>query len=533
MSRFYKLIIFLMVSILIILSASENFTVSQEVNNTSSNDTDNISFNLSSQINETINSTTYKHSSWGILVQDQETGEIIYDKNSQDLFVPGSTTKLFITAAVLDSFGSDYRFKTPVYYNGEIDSEGVLNGDLILVASGDLTMGGRNTPDGKMAFKHIDHSYANTLGNANLTRTDPLTGINDLARQVKSSGINEIQGNVIIDDRLFEKTMAPTGEYLISPIMINDNLIDLEIVPGKNGENATINWRPKSSIYTLSSRVETITSGENNITVNFDGETIQVEGQILENSPPIIRTITVEDPSSWARTLFMEALKREGVQINASNGGKNPQELLNNTTYAENQQVASFTSLPLSENIKVILKLSHNIQADTLVLLLAANNGQKTFSEGMQLEGNFLENSGIERNSLALSDGRGGSESDRISPLAINQLLNRVQDKNYFSAYYESLPVMGYDGTLEGVVSNNSSIYGNVYAKTGTAIAEDKLNNRGILLSQSMAGYMVTKSGRKLIFSIFINNVPLEKEGDNLLIEEDIFQILEKIYEIV
>ncbi len=523
----YKIFLTLLISVTLFLSASESFTASQEINNTSSG---NIS-NMTVGINSTINSSTYKQSTWGILVQDQNTSEVIFQENSQKLLVPGSTTKIFAAAAALAAYGPDYRFQTPVYYDGSLES-GNLQGNLVLVASGDLTMGGRNTPDGKISYTNLDHSDANSLEGANLTSTDPLSGLNELARQVKMSGINRVEGDVIIDDHLFNKTLAPSGEYLITPIMINDNLIDLEIIPGKAGENATINWRPQSNTYTVTSQVRTVSSGQTEINVNSDDmSNIVVEGQILENSTPVVRTVTVKDPSSFARALFIEALKREGVEVTSPVTNQNQQLLSNNTTaYTEDKRVALLTSLPFSENVKLVLKVSQNMQADTLVALLAAKNGKKTFDEGMQLLGDFLASAGVDTDMLALSDGRGGSASDRISPEASNQLLSYITRQSYYQSFFDALPVLGYDGTLAGTVTNSSPIYGKVNAKTGTTIAEDKLNSRGILLSKSLAGYMVTRSGKKLIFSIYVNNVPLNNTKDVAQVEQDINKVLEAIY---
>jgi D-alanyl-D-alanine carboxypeptidase len=82
-----------------------------------------------------------------------------------------------------------------VYRKGPIRFfNGILQGDLILVASGDLTMGGRTKLNGKIAVTDYDHNEANSLGNAQLTKPDPLAGYAEIARQVAARGIKEISG---------------------------------------------------------------------------------------------------------------------------------------------------------------------------------------------------------------------------------------------------------------------------------------------------------------------------------------------------
>lgn len=72
-----------------------------------------------------------------------------------------------------------------MHKEGVID-DGNLKGNLVLVASGDLTMGGRTLPNGKIAFTPFDHNEADSLGNAILTKTNPLAGYQDLAKQIKN-----------------------------------------------------------------------------------------------------------------------------------------------------------------------------------------------------------------------------------------------------------------------------------------------------------------------------------------------------------
>src|SRR5205814_4634088 len=112
-------------------------------------------------------------------------------------------TKLFTCAAALVALGPDHRFETVVHQRG-LALAGTLHGDLILVAGGDLTLGGRTDKHGKVRFRDHDHTYANSgLMDAELTDTNPLAGLDALAKQIKDSGIKQIDGDVLIDDRLF------------------------------------------------------------------------------------------------------------------------------------------------------------------------------------------------------------------------------------------------------------------------------------------------------------------------------------------
>ena len=95
---------------------------------------------------------------------------------------PASVTKLFSTAAALVELGPDHRFETPVVRRGEIDAQGTLHGDLILIAQGDPSMGGRTGPDGALLFKDDDHTYAGGNPRSDIVPADPLAGLDHLAR---------------------------------------------------------------------------------------------------------------------------------------------------------------------------------------------------------------------------------------------------------------------------------------------------------------------------------------------------------------
>src|SRR5438045_4333656 len=214
---------------------------------------------LVKRVDDLVAEPHFKTAHWGMLFVDLKTGEVLLDRESEKLFVPASTTKLFSTAAALDALGADYRFHTPIYRRGSVDENGRLDGDLILVASGDLTLGGRTTEKGEIALQDTDHIYANWSGDAKLTTQDPLAGIHELAKKVAAAGIRKVKGDVLIDDRLFTHTEGSgSGPQTVTPIMVNDNVLDFTFEPTDVGQPAKTSWRPHTALFKVEFDVHTV-----------------------------------------------------------------------------------------------------------------------------------------------------------------------------------------------------------------------------------------------------------------------------------
>src|SRR6187455_3340286 len=58
---------------------------------------------LPKQIEEHLAQPHFKTAQWGFLFVDLKTAEVVMERNSEKLFVPASTTKLYSTAAALDA----------------------------------------------------------------------------------------------------------------------------------------------------------------------------------------------------------------------------------------------------------------------------------------------------------------------------------------------------------------------------------------------------------------------------------------------
>lgn len=473
----------------------------------------------------------YNHTSWGIIVVDPSSGTPLYEHNADKLFLPGSTAKLFSSAAILEALGPEYRFVTPVYVVGTIGSSGELDGILVLVASGDLTMGGRTRPEDTIEYTNIDHGDANALEGAILTATHPCAGLDALASQVKGSGIRKVS-DVVIDDRLFET--ANQWDPVLSPIVINDNLVDIMIVPGVPGTPPTLAMRPETSAYILDNRVATGPAGSPlSIAITEEpGGTIVVSGIVAADAGQVNQTYSVRDPAAYARTLFIEALKRQGIEVTAQANGDNPGEKLpGKGRYAGSLKVAELTSPPLIEDVTLTLKVSQNLHANSYIMLLAAVSNGTGFYDGMKEEGRILSSLGLDTTAVSLGDGAGGVSEDRISPGAAAHLLTIMHTSPYAEKFVRAQPILGVDGSLATSCSYDNPACGHVYAKTGTSINYDPMNDRAILFAKSLAGYMDAKSGKRLVFAVYANNVPISSLDDMMAVGEDLGSIAGLIYE--
>ncbi len=474
---------------------------------------------LGSQVEQLLKSPGYEAAHWGILVVDAESGEPIYERNADQLFCPASVTKLFTCAAALVEFGADFRFQTPVVRDPDTDlsEAGRLSGDLILVAQGDLSLGGRTDSDGTLLFKDNDHTYAGL--DAELVPRDPLGGLDHLAREIRAAGIEAIDGDVLIDDRLFVQAQSTgSGPRRVVPILVNDNLIDILIAPAEEaGESAAIRTVPPSIYYSMDAQVETVDKGQPlQLDVRTEGpRRFSVQGQIPVGHREVLKNVEVEDPASFARALLIEKLRERGVEVAASPLGENRADRLpTSEKVASMMKVAEYTSPSFQEYLKVILKVSHNLHASTLPLLLASrqNEGERTLRSGLRRQGEILQTLGVQPGSVSFGGGAGGDRADLASPRATVGLLRAIADHPDGAVFEAALPILGRDGTAARHVDPESPVRGHVRAKTGSYYVGDALTGRTVLTSKALAGYMETASGRPLVFAFFVNHVPARQE---------------------
>ncbi len=489
---------------------------------------------LPNDIKQVMSDPRYASSRWGLMTYDFKTGKPDLLLNEKQFFIPGSVAKLFSLSAAWHTFGPDHRFTTPVYRQGAL-SGGTVDGNLVLVASGDLTMGGRTEPDSDtVEFENFDHADANAIPGATLTPANPLNGLNKIAKQVKDSGITHVTGDVVIDDRLFRVDLDQNPELPTTPIIINDNLIDMVSTPTAVGQPAALEYRPHTSAYTVTSKVVTVAAGQPaqvSSKIVAPGQ-IELTGQVpMGISPPLVHVQQVEDPAAFARTALIDALQRAGVTVDSPATGANPTgQLPAKGSYKSGDQVAAYVSPVFSEYVKLILKVSLNLGANLSVCLMAVHAGSTDCGDGLAVEQAFLRDvAGVPVGELVLNDGQGASPADLVSPNAAITLLRWWPAQPDFARFRAALPILGRDGSLATVVPNSPAAE-HVTAKTGTLAGGDDLNDRLIIQAKALGGYINTENGKFQAFFLVMNNSPATTIDDVLTVNNDLGKIAARIW---
>jgi D-alanyl-D-alanine carboxypeptidase/D-alanyl-D-alanine-endopeptidase (penicillin-binding protein 4) len=466
----------------------------------------------------------YENATWSLLVADVETGETFYSLNPDRMSFTGSTRKLFSVGMALDTLGAGHREETPVYRLGEVGADGTLRGDLALVGGGDLTFGGRRLDADTVESTHFDHNDANQLGTAELTPQDPLYALDDLARQVRESGIESVSGDVVVDDRLFAPYRVPNGKLLITPVLLNENMVDTIVTPTEPGSTAALEYRPETRAFAVENEAETTARGAKASLelsggglircIGSRGCTGTVSGDIpagyaapLSGDETFVGTFRVEEPNAFMRTAFIEALARNGVVVNAPAVAENPTELLPaRGAYTPGTRVASFVSPPYAQFARLILKVSLNLGANLSLSLFGLDRGERTIDGALVAEREALiDGFGLDGDQFDFPTNGSGTPDSRAAPRALVDLLVGMHETDVAEVYLDALPILGVDGSL-ATTGADLPAKGHVFAKTGTTIAPGEDGETLELKAQNLAGYIETRSGRLVAYALMVND---------------------------
>ena len=414
---------------------------------------------------------------WGIIVQDAQSGDVLYERNADRLFVPASNLKLVVATAAAALLPADFRVRTSLYATGPVRN-GVLRGDLVVYGRGDPGISGRYHDDEMLAVWE------------------------DLADSLAARGIREIRGGIVADESWFDSTHVH-GDWEsydllwwyaapVSALGFNDNSIDFRISPAAQGQPARIEWQPVTSYFTLVNRSRTVAAGAER-TLDFTrggGDTIIAYGEVPTDARAWTEYFAVEDPARYAGTVFREVLEARGIRV-----GRDDVRVVRSqdqsVARANPVELAGYDSAPLADMIFPILNASQNWFAEQLLKTLGRAVGTGgTWAAGLEVEQRFLiEQVGLEEDAFSLRDASGLSAGNLITPRALARVLAYARP---LDAVRNAMPVSGAErGSLR---SRLTDLPGRVRAKTG-----------GIRNVDALAGYVTTDGGRELVFVVIGN----------------------------
>jgi PBP4 family serine-type D-alanyl-D-alanine carboxypeptidase len=455
---------------------------------------------------------------FGIAAHDIGDGATIYECNAHEIFLGASTTKIPTSAYALALLGPHFRFCTRIVRCGTLDDSGTLHGDIILVASGDPNLSGRVTSHDTLDFQDLDHGYAGPK--ARLVERNPLQIIEKFACGVRDAGIRRVTGTVLVDIHLFgEGRREPGIPPMISPIAVNDNQIDLEVTAGtRAGDPLSYRLSPSCGYVKFIDRATT-GSSDSDPALRLSSEQCELDGTrsvIITGTVPAGTTsmaaIDVENPSRFARTLLVEVLAATGVVVE---GGLFGPDVTVQATPADAETIAEHVSPPLVETTKIVLKVSENLHAEMLIPLIGATlrgaRGADAVSAGYACGADLLARWGVDTTGVFQGDACGFY--GYFSPDFMCRLLVRIAASDVYDALRFGLPVMGRDGTLWDI-QPQSRAAGHVVAKTGTISFDGRLHDTVLFACKGLAGYVTAKSGRRIAFTIYLNNFYCARSAD-------------------
>ncbi len=427
------------------------------------------------------------HGISSLTVLNAETGVTIFSRNGWTGLVTASTLKTITSASAYHLLGKDFTWETTLGYTGSISANGTLNGDIVITGGGDPTLGSPR--------------YEQTKDEAILKKwSDAL----------ERSGIKHIMGHVIADDRLFGTQTMPDGWTWLdmgnyygagpSSLTWRENQFDLIFKPGSVGEPAAlIRTEPEMGYLKIVNEVTTGRPGTGDNVYAYSAPysgLVYLRGTYGIDLKKVI-SASVPDPAFDIAYRLLNRLKQSGIQI--VKGAVTTRELsMNGRPFQAPSKIIEIQTSPSLEKVVYWFnQKSINLFGEHLVKTLAWKQGKDiTTPQGVEVVKNFWNKKlGIDPNAMNIYDGSGLSPANRVTSLAMAQILQSLKKEAWFDSFYESLPV-----------------YNNMKMKSGSI---------GDVIAYT--GYQTSSSGTPLVFSFIINNY----SGGSSAVRQKMFNVLD------
>ncbi|KNC90648.1 serine-type D-Ala-D-Ala carboxypeptidase [Trabulsiella odontotermitis] len=388
------------------------------------------------------------------------------DYHGQQMALPASTQKVITALAALLQLGPDFRFTTTLESKGSVES-GVLKGDLIARFGGDPT----------------------------LKRQD----IRNMVAVLKRSGVEKIAGNLLVDTSIFashDKAPPPAAA------IVDRNCFSVSLYSAqKPGDLAFIRVASYYPV-TMFSQVRTLARGSGDAqyceldVVPGDLNRFTLTGCLPQRSEPLPLAFAIQDGAAYAGAILKDELKQAGISYTGT--------LLRQTLPDEpGTVIASKQSAPLHDLLKIMLKKSDNMIADTVFRMIghARFGVPGTWRAGSDAVRQILrQQAGVDLGNTIIADGSGLSRHNLLAPATMMQVLQYIAQHDNQLNFITMLPLAGHDGSLQYRAGLHAAgVDGKVSAKTGSL--------QGVY---NLAGFITTASGQRMAFVQYLSGYAVE-----------------------
>lgn len=420
----------------------------------------------------------------GLEVIDLETGNVLVDRDGERGLVPASNQKLMVATTALALWGPQHRFETTLHTTGTLDAEGVLDGTLWVVGSGDPSL--------------VTESFWR------------------LVEELRVRGIRSIRGGIGIDASLFDgQQLHPDWEAgsrrayspRISGFAANFSAFRIEVRGGRAAQTpVVVSVLPEIPYFRVRSEAVSIPgSGQVDLDISAlpdgSGERVRVSGALRVNQDASTYWRSVALPERYAAELLRAQLQAQGVavagpiRIGALPEGAEP--------------LLTFEGEPLGLIIRDLNKYSNNFIAEQLTKALGAEfRGRPgTWTSGIDVIREHLQGAGLLGPETVIADGSGLSPRNRVSAATLARIVRHAAlQLGSGPEFLASLPIGGRDGTLE-----DRSYTG------GLAVRGKTGHLRSV---SSLAGVVAGEQGRLRAFAIIVNGARGERLDVDAAIDE-------------
>ncbi len=384
---------------------------------------------------------------------------------------PASLAKLLTTYAALDELGPAFTWKTPVWFGGPVKPGGTLDGPLHLQGRGDPSL--------------------------NLERM--LLAV----QRLRAMGINEIRGDIVLDQRAFDIPAASPADFDSEPLrpynaaskalLLNWHAVIYTFTPDAARGVAVVSMEPPMAGFAVDATVPLSDSGCGDWRSGLKASTGDANRMRFTGSYPAacgekFWPLAFPDAKLYAPRVLTALWQNAGGKFTGTvHEGPAPQGVA---------PTFEITSPPLAEIVRGINKYSNNVMAQQVFLSLPlhahAGAARASLDEARTfLRQWFTQRVGGPTEGLVIDNGSGLSREARLSGAMLARLLQSAWASPVMPELMSSLPVTGLDGTLRRA----KSTAGLAHLKTGSL--------RDV---NGIAGYVLGASGKRHVLVMLVNH---------------------------